>query len=96
VIELFASAAWKVLVAGLLLGAGLPALFALGIRLSATGSGQTAVPVTRGRAAYSTLGLVCFAVVALAIALGITVVVASGFGKTVSFEHLVPTLVDKG
>ena len=42
-----------------------------------------------------TLGTVCFVLAALAVALGITVVVASGFGKTVSFEHVFPTLVDK-
>ena len=95
-IELFAEAAWKVVVAGLLLGAGLPALFALGIRLSAEGAGETGAPVTRGRPTYAVLGKACFAVVALAVALGITVVVASGFGKLVSFEHVVPTLVDKG
>lgn len=95
-IELFAAAAWKVVVAGLLLGAGLPALFALGIRLSAEGAGETGAPVARGRPASALLGKACFAVVALAVALGITVVVASGFGKLVSFEHVVPTLVDKG
>jgi hypothetical protein len=29
------------------------------------------------------------------VALGISVVVAAGFGKAVSFEHVVPTLVSK-
>ena len=40
------------------------------------------------------LGLLCFLVVALAVVLGITVVVASGFGKMWSFDGF-PTLVDK-
>ena len=95
-LELFVDTAWKVLVAGLVLGAGLPAVFALGIRFSAAGAGATELPVTRGRAGYTALGLVCFLVVALAVALGITVIVAAGFGKLVSFEHIWPTLVDKG
>jgi hypothetical protein len=42
------------------------------------------------------LGLVCFLAVAVLVALGITVIVAAGLGKTVSFEHIFPTLVPKG
>jgi hypothetical protein len=97
-LELFFEAAWKVVVAGLVLGAGIPALFALGIRFSAAGAGGEAMlePQTRARSGYSALGAACFLVAALAVVLGITVVVASGFGKMVSFENVVPTLVDKG
>jgi 2-methylisocitrate lyase-like PEP mutase family enzyme len=95
-LDLFFTAAWKVLVAGLVLGAGLPAVFALGVRFSAAGVGATDVQVSTGRAGYRVLGVVCFLVVALAVSLGITVIVASGFGKLVSFEHVWPTLVDKG
>jgi hypothetical protein len=93
--DLFVQAAWKVLVAGLVLGAGVPAVFALGVRFSASGVGAVETPVRRGRAGYQALGIACFVVVALAVAVGITVVVAAGFGKMVSFEHVVPTLVDK-
>jgi hypothetical protein len=99
-LDLFLSAAAKVLVAGLVLGAGLPALFALGVRFAAlgsagvVGSGGAAV-ATRGNAGYKAAALLCFLVVALAVALGITVVVASGFGKMLSFAHVIPTLVDK-
>jgi hypothetical protein len=95
-LDLFFTAAYKVLIAGLVLGAGLPAVFALGVRFSAAGAGATDVPVGTGRAGYRALGIACFVVVALAVALGITVIVASGFGKLVSFDHLYPTLVDKG
>ena len=95
-LELFAETAWKVALAGLLLGAGLPAVFALGIRFSAAGSGGSAVDAPNPRAGYKALAVLCFLVVAVAVALGITVVVASGFGKMVSFEHVYPTLVDKG
>ncbi len=97
-LELFFQAAWKVLVAGLVLGAGIPALFALGVRFSASGAGGEAMVVSSSTAKPATrpsAGL-CFLVAALAVILGITVVVASGFGKMVSFEHVFPTLVDKG
>lgn len=88
--------AWQVLLVGLVLGAGLPAVFALGIRSLALGAGGRAevdggAPHPVGRV----LAGVCFAVVVLAVAAGITVVVASGFGLGVSFDHVVPTLTDK-
>jgi hypothetical protein len=92
--------AWKVLVAGLLLGAGLPATFAVGIRSMAYGQGGAAethaagvIPASHpvGRA----VGVLCFAIVLAAVALGITFIVATGFGKTLSFEHVYPTLVPK-
>jgi hypothetical protein len=76
--------AWRVLVVCLLLGAGLPALFAAGIRALAR-------PAPTGRpVAYA-----CFTVVLLGVALGLTFIVASGFGKALSFTHIYPTLVDK-
>jgi hypothetical protein len=63
---------WQVVLIGLLFGAGLPALFALGIRIlslgtvpSADGSG-----VVRTPAAWIA-GLACFAVVVVAIVVGI-------------------------
>jgi hypothetical protein len=94
-LELFLAAAWKVLVAGLLLGAGIPAVFAAGVRFSAAGAGDLDVPVQSGRSGYRVLGIVCFGLVAIAVVLGILVVVAAGFGKMVSFEHVFPTLVPK-
>ena len=33
--------------------------------------------------------------VLLGVALGITIIVASGFGKAVSFDHIYPTIVSK-
>ena len=33
--------------------------------------------------------------VALAVVVGITIIVAAGFGKVVSFEHIYPTIVPK-
>lgn len=94
-LELFAQTAWKVVLAGLVLGAGLPAMFALGVRFSAAGSDPSAGGTGVARGGYRASALVCFLVVAVAVALGITVVVASGFGKVVSFDHVYPTLMDK-
>lgn len=63
---------------GLLLGAGLPALFALGLRLVAaprTADGETARASRAGRA----LGAACFAVVALAVVVGVAwIIVGEG------------------
>jgi hypothetical protein len=93
--ELFSQAAWKVVLAGVLLGAGLPAVFAMGVRFSAAGAGGTAGQPGHG-AGRRALGALCFAVAAVSVGLGITVIVAAGFGMSVSFEHVYPTLVPKG
>jgi hypothetical protein len=89
----------QILLVGLLLGAGLPLLFAAGIRAMAWGAGGDAevdtVAAARPHPVGRALGILCFAVVLLAVALGITYIVASGFGKALSFEHVFPTLVDK-
>jgi hypothetical protein len=93
--------AWKVLAAGLILGAGLPAIFALGIRSLAYGAGGEAEVHEAGttgpkpHALGTAGGYLAFAVVLLGIALGITFVVATGFGKALSFEHIYPSIVDK-
>jgi hypothetical protein len=81
-------ALWQVLLVGLLLGAGLPALFALGLR--SLNAGRT---VTVGGGGYgapedvskpSPLGLagavVCFTIAILAVAFGIVVII---FGKRI-------------
>jgi hypothetical protein len=79
-------ALWQVLVVGLLLGAGLPALFALGLRSLNTGR-----TVTAGAGGYgsptesskpSPLGLtgaiICFTILIAAVIFGIIVII---FGK---------------
>ena len=88
--------AWKVLVAGVLLGAGLPAIFALGIRALAYGAGGDAeVDHEAGHPIGKVLAILCFALVVIGLALGITYIVATGFGKTLSFQNVYPTLVSK-
>ena len=93
--------AWKVLAAGLILGAGLPVLFALGIRALAYGAGgdaevhETGVTGPSPHPIGKVVAYALFTVVVLGVLLGITFIVASGFGKTISFDHVYPAIVDK-
>ncbi|MBT1635126.1 hypothetical protein [Clavibacter michiganensis] len=100
-LPLFLSAVGQVALVAVLLGAGLPALFALGVRSFALAS-----PDTSGRATGSGPGLpapllqlvgaVCYSVVVLAVVAGLTLIIATGLGQTVSFEHIIPTFTSKG
>ena len=93
---LVGDALWKILLAALVLGAGLPVLFSAGVRAMAWGAGGDAeTDHAPGHPAGKALAVVCFAVVVAAVALGIAFVVAGGFGKELSFEHVYPTVVDK-
>jgi hypothetical protein len=94
--SLFVHDAWKVLIYSLLLGAGLPIVYAVGVRSlafgGAAGDGATAVGRSRiGRI----VAAACFLVVLAGVALGLTYVVASGQGKMLSFDHVYPTVVPK-
>ena len=91
-----AEGAMRVLVAGLIFGAGLPAIYALGIRALAYGTGGEAElshnpPHPVGRL----LAYLAFAVVVAGVLLGLTVIVVSGLGKELSFDGGIPTIVDK-
>ncbi|AQP46843.1 hypothetical protein BW730_04170 [Tessaracoccus aquimaris] len=88
--------AWHVLLAGLLLGAGLPTIFALGVRALSYGVGadvdatdHTPHPVGK------VLAGVCFGIVILAIVVGIGTIVASGLGMRVVFDGIIPTFQTK-
>jgi hypothetical protein len=77
------TAVWEIVVVGLLAGAGLPALFAVGIRaLGRPGRGHLR-PVDRDElvggnpVAIAFAGL-CFAIVLAAVGYGIFIIVASG------------------
>jgi hypothetical protein len=93
--------AWKVLLASVILGAGLPTLFALGIRSLAYGAGgdaevhESGVSGPKAHPIGTVVGYTLFAIVILGALLGITFIVASGFGKALSFENIFPTIVDK-
>lgn len=101
--QLFAAldATWRILLVGLVLGAGLPSLFALGIRSLAWGVGGDAErheegvelqPHPLGRAvAYLLFGLVVLCVLA-----GVGYIIAHGLGWTVTFDGLMPVISPKG
>ena len=73
-------AVWKVLAIGLLLGAGLPALFSLGVRQLAVASEPGAnAPLRRA------LAWLAFSIVGGAVALGIAGIVAHGLGYKLFF-----------
>jgi hypothetical protein len=93
-------AGWRVLLVGLVLGAGLPTLFAFGVRALAWGTGGEAEvhdtgvvlkPHVLGRAVAFTM----FALVILAVLLGIGYIVAHGLGYTITFNGLLPVITSK-
>jgi hypothetical protein len=75
------SALWRIVLAGLVFGAGLPALFAIGLRLLTpsrtelrpVGASERAVPANPAAVAAAAL---CFAIVLAAIGWGIYLIVA--------------------
>jgi len=89
-------AIWKIVVVGLLLGAGLPALFAAGIRASAgtTTDPDADRPTSAAPLVGRVVGALCFTAVAALVALGLLLIVVDGLGKEVSFEHLYPVVRD--
>lgn len=93
--------AWRVLLVGLVLGAGLPAIFALGVRSLAWGTGGEAAihesgdepqPHLLGRV----LAVVLFTIVVLAVLAGLGYIVAHGLGWTVTFNGIIPVFTRKG
>lgn len=90
---------WKVGLASLILGAGLPILFALGIRSLAWGVGGDAEATqARPNPIGRVLAGVIFLVVAYAIAAGIVYVIATGKGSNydITFKHFIPEIYKKG
>ncbi|PKW27562.1 hypothetical protein [Phycicoccus duodecadis] len=98
-LELALQGAGKVLLASLVFGAGLPVVYALAMRALTLGSTSTIGADGSVRRHQSALGRLVAGVLVLlvlgAIVLGLMLIVASGFGKAVSFEHVIPTIVDK-
>ncbi|MFN8195245.1 MAG: hypothetical protein U0R80_13295 [Nocardioidaceae bacterium] len=98
-IRLVLSAAWDVLWVGLVLGAGLPALFAVGVRLNAGPADTVAADGTlvshEAPGWQRALAWLCFAVVLYGVVVGILIIVGGGMGKIVEFHGILPTLVPK-
>lgn len=94
--QLFANAVGGVLLISLIVGAGLPALFAFGMRAYAYGEGGEAT--VGGGSAHligKVVGVTCFGLVIAAIGVGLAIVVSSGFGYHVVFDGVLPTFVKK-
>ncbi|ROS23420.1 hypothetical protein EDF22_3201 [Rathayibacter sp. PhB127] len=103
-LSLFFGAAGQVALIAVLLGAGLPVLFAVGVRSFALagGDGSTGAAVSTAQAPglpaplLRALGVLCFVIVVAAVAVGLSIIIATGLGQAVSFEHVFPTFVPKG
>ncbi len=103
-IQLFWDSAWKVAIWSVVLGAGLPALFAIGVRTTVlasaggagvTGGGESVPRSSAHRGLYRVVGIICFVVIIAAVLIGLTIIAATGFGKEVSFQHGIPTIQSK-
>lgn len=70
---------WKVLAVGLLLGAGLPAIFALGVHLLDASRGGAALVsgqrMTLASGASKIAAGLCFLIIVLAVALGLAILI---------------------
>jgi hypothetical protein len=95
-------AIWKVLLWSLLLGAGLPAVFALGVRSLAWGApaqaeaaGGTAT-LSAGKPVGKVVAAVLFLIVLYCVAAAIVFIIATGKGEDISFAHVIPTIKPKG
>jgi hypothetical protein len=93
-------AGWRVLLVGLVLGAGLPTLFGLGVLSLAWGTGGDAEihetdvapkPHIMGRIIASAM----FGLVIMAVLLGIGYIVAHGLGITITFNGVIPVFTPK-
>ncbi|GAA5168322.1 hypothetical protein [Ornithinimicrobium tianjinense] len=93
-IVLWLQGAGQLLLVGLLVGAGLPLVFALGIRALAWAEGGAAEKSrAEPRPVGRLLAWLCFGVVVLGVLLGLAIIVASGFGLELVFRGGVPVFV---
>ena len=93
-------AAWRILLIGLILGAGLPALFSFGVAAMAWGVGGDAevhdegvmpAPHPVGR----WIGIAIFALGVVVVLLGISYIIAHGLGYDLSFQGGWPVMVPR-
>ncbi len=85
-ISLALEGAWHVLLFGTILGAGLPTVFALGIRSLSYGVGGAAdIEAHEPHVIGKVMAGLCFAVVIVGVLAGVGVIVASGFGWEIGF-----------
>jgi hypothetical protein len=83
------AAVFNILVFGLLLGAGLPALFAVGVRLNAEGAGVTGDgTVANKHPVLITLSWMIFAVVLFAVIIGVLLIARDFIGHNIGWYIL--------
>ena len=91
--------AGSVLFAGLVFGAGLPVVYAIALRVLTIGATSYADPSgeihSTPRLSSRVFSGLLIAVVVAGIIVGLMIIVATGFGKEVSFDSIYPTIVDK-
>ena len=87
--------AWRVLVTCLILGAGLPALYTVGLRQLAAANGADSAPQAGSLAVHRALAVIIFAVVIGAVLLGLAFITAHGFGFTITFDGVLPVIKKK-
>lgn len=88
-------AAWRVLMVGLILGAGLPALFSVGIRQSALARVPESAGVHVHAALHKSIAVAMYVIVLLAVLLGLTYIIAHGFGYLITFDGVLPVITKK-
>ena len=93
-------AGWRVLLVGLVLGAGLPTLFAFGVNALAWGTGGEAEVhdtgvVLKPHMLGRVVAFTTFALVVVAVLLGIGYIVAHGLGYTITFNGVLPVITGK-
>ena len=98
-VKLLLEGAGEVLVAGLVFGAGLPVVYALALRVLTLGATSYAGPDgdihSTPRMSSRLFSGVLIAVVVAGVLLGLMIIVATGFGKEVTFDTIYPTITDK-
>ena len=97
--KLLLEGAGSVLFAGLVFGAGLPVVYAIALRVLTIGATSYADPTgevhSTPRLSSRVFSGLLIAVVVAGIVVGMMIIVATGFGKEVSFDSIYPTIVDK-
>ena len=95
-ISLTLTGVWKVLAAGLVLGAGLPFVYGLGLRALGIGTTTTADgSTTKANATGKLIFAICLAIVLIGVALGLMFIIATGLGKQLVFHGILPAIEPK-
>lgn len=91
-----ADAAWRVLLTCLVLGAGLPTLYTVGLKQLSLADGTDHPATSSGvRTAHRVLAIALFAVVIVAVLLGLSFIVAHGLGYSIKFDGVMPIITKK-